>query len=211
MNSFIPLVTVIVPTTEDRAHYRQRIEKMVMAQDYSQKQLLFNTEEGCVGDKRNRLCTEAIGDIILHMDDDDLYAPDWISKSVERLMNSDADVVGLSELLFYDTRDGAWYIYTYPQNMNNWVAGATMCFWKEFWRKSPFPYLNIGEDNGFQKGTQLTPKIFAHEYGNGFVATIHDNNTSKKVLANPRYRRCTEAEEAELFDTWKHWITNPNP
>lgn len=211
MSNFLPMVSVIVPTTINRVQYHDRIKKIFDSQDYNHKQLLFNWDESNIGSKRNKLCKEAIGDVLISFDDDDLYASDWISKSVDALIKSEADIVGISELLFYDVENSSWYIYTYPQNVKDWVAGASFAFWKEYWRKSPFPEVNIGEDNGFLRGTNITPKIFAHEYGNGFVATIHSDNTSKKILHNSRYRRCTVEEERELFETWKTYVTNPNP
>lgn len=209
MSNFQPIVSVICPTTHDRAEFNERIKSIYFGQDYPNKQLLFDYEEGVVGEKRNRLCDVAIGDVILCMDSDDAYASDWITKSVEALIRSEADVVGLSQLLFYNTKDGAWYIYSYPSTMNNWVAGATMCFWKNYWRANPFPYKNLGEDSRFLMGVTKTPKIFPHEYGNGFIAIIHNSNTSTKTLVNQVYRRCTVEEEIVLFDRWKDFIVPP--
>lgn len=211
MSDFQPLVSVIVPTTHDREEYNQRILSIFNRQDYRARQIIFDYDEGVIGHKRNRLCSVALGNVILSMDSDDLYASNWITKSVEALIKSEADIVGLAEFLFYDTRNGAWYVYTYPPTMKDWVAGATMCFWKKYWQENQFAFVNIGEDNKFLKGVKKSPKLFAHEYGDGFVATVHDGNTSKKILANPRYRRCTEEEEIVLFDRWKDFVTSPKP
>lgn len=207
-----PFVSVIVPTTEDRADYNARIERIFHYQDYPLKELLFEYHPGTIGDKRNRLCVRALGDIIIHQDSDDLYATDWISKSVRTLVESEADVIGLSMLYFYDERNGAWYIYTYPQeHRNNWLAGATFAYRRDFWKSSPFPYKNVGEDLGFLLGTHRKPKVVSHSYMEGFVATIHDGNTCKKVITNPRYRRCTVEEEEVLFERWKVFVTSSTP
>src|SRR6185312_1017177 len=212
MSDFQPMVSVIVPTTQDRYEFNERIKAIFFGQDYRAKQLVFNYEDGCMGHKRNMACAEAIGDIVVHMDSDDLYTRNWITKSVEALIKSEADIVGLSELLFYNQIDGAWYVYTYPPTMaNTWIAGATFAYWKRYWEQNHFRHLNVGEDQYFLYGINYAPKIFAHEYGDGFVATIHDSNTSRKVVANPMYRRCTVEGEMALFDRWKDFVTNPNP
>lgn len=210
MSDFKPLVSVIVPTTYDRPEYNERIKEIFYGQDYPSKQLLFNYEDGTVGAKRNQLCHQAIGEICISFDSDDIYASNWITKSVEALIKSEADIVGISELLFHDLRDGAWYLYSYPKTMNDWVAGATFCFWKKYWELNQFKSVNVGEDNFFLRGVVKSPKVFAHEYGDGFVAMVHENNTSKKVLANPRYRRCTVEEEIVLFNRWKDFVSNSN-
>ncbi len=198
----LPIVSVIVPTTHDRMEFNNRIEKIFYLQDYPNKQLLFDYDDGSVGEKRNRLCEIAIGEMIVHFDSDDAYSTDWITKSVKALQESEADIVGLAKVLFYNKTNGAWYVYSFELPPNNWVAGATLCYWKEFWRHNPFQKKNIGEDVLFLGGVKQEPKIKAINYTEGFVATIHANNTSKKILDNPRFRRCTEEEEHILFARW---------
>jgi glycosyltransferase involved in cell wall biosynthesis len=53
-----------------------------------------------LGTKRNFCCEQATGEIIVHLDDDDWYATDWISKQVEALTLSGADLTGLSDINF---------------------------------------------------------------------------------------------------------------
>lgn len=211
MEDFQPFCTVIIPTTRDRFEYNERIKKIFWGQDYRPKQLLFDYGIGTVGEKRNRLCDLALGDVIAVCDSDDIFASNWLTKSVEALIKSEADIVGLNELLFFDTVAKAWYVYTYPKGVDNWVAGGSMVFWKKYWKDNRYKFTNVGEDNHFLKGVACQPKVFAHEYGDGFVAMIHPGNTSKKVLANPRYRRCSEQEEVVLFERWKDFVTSPHP
>ena len=96
-----PLVSVIVPF--NRIELRNCAINNFLKQDYENKELFLignsdtyetNSTHWCVygnhgnisiGAKRNYGCRISHGGIILHMDDDDYYAQDWISKSVEAL------------------------------------------------------------------------------------------------------------------------------
>lgn len=191
-----PIVSVIVPTTHDRKEYNERILNNFIRQDYQQKHLMFDFNSGTIGEKRNRLCKSAIGEIIIHMDSDDWYSDNWITKSVFDLQISKADIIGMTKFYLYDpVLDAAW-MYTYHPAGSPWVTGATMCYRKEFWDANNFPPLQIGEDAGF---CCKTKNIVAHNYAEGFIATIHSANTSKKLLHNEaNYRRCTDAEEIEI-------------
>lgn len=176
-----PLVTVITPTTTDRTLFNRRIGEIFNSQDYPNKQHLFDFSSGTVGDKRNRLCRRAAGDIILHMDSDDIYAADWISKSVEALLSSDCSIVGLSTAKFHIPAKGKTWKYIYPPKEN--LIGATLCYHKSFWQSNMFRDIQEGEDNYFVRGSDFK----AHDYIDGFIATIHEGNTSKKNVSGERW------------------------
>src|SRR5580700_502335 len=117
-----PLVSCILPTYNRRACFAQSVEYF-LRQDYPQKELLI-VDDGsdCIGDlvpnhprirymrldrrhtlgaKRNLASQQATGDIILHWDDDDWYAPWRISYQVSQLLESDLDICGLDRLHYY--------------------------------------------------------------------------------------------------------------
>jgi hypothetical protein len=112
------------------------------------------------------------------MDSDDWYGIQWVSRSVDFLLASGADVVGLSSLLFYDDAEELAWKYGYPKR--GWVAGATMCYRKSFWEHHNFPNLQIGEDNEFCKNAKVEP----HSFIGGFLARIHPGNTSRKTVSS---------------------------
>jgi glycosyltransferase involved in cell wall biosynthesis len=137
------------------------------------------------GAKRNMACAHASGEIIVHMDDDDYYASDWVSLSVDRLLATGADIVGLASLYFLQ-EGGAAFRYDYPAGVKPWVAGATMCYRRSVWEAGPFQPLLTGEDNAF---CLEHPKIKPHAYLDRFVATIHAGNTSPRKLDNERFKK----------------------
>src|SRR3954447_27071553 len=71
------------------------------------------TPRRALGDKRNRLCELARGEILLHWDDDDWQAPDRIARQLEAIEASGADLCGLAQVTFLsDDGESAWdYVY----------------------------------------------------------------------------------------------------
>lgn len=54
-----------------------------------------------LGTKRNQACEKAKGEIIVHLDDDDFYTPDWLNKQVSFLIGQELEVTGLSDPIFF--------------------------------------------------------------------------------------------------------------
>lgn len=167
-----PSVTVITPTTLDRVDMNNRLIEMVCHQDYEGtiQHSMITYNKCSLGYKRNSLCNDANGMIIIHMDSDDIYAPDWITKSVEHLINTKADITGLSNAYFYN---GSMLEYKYNGGQP-YVLGATMCYWKHVWEKQPFRDVQTSEDLYFQMNRVVIPHFYKHS----FLATLHGNNTA---------------------------------
>lgn len=168
-------VTVITPTTHDRANMNRRITDLMQAQDYPAFEHLYDFSDNPIGTKRNILCARAEGDIIIHADSDDYYAPDWITRSVEHLLSSGADITGLKRAYFYEPGKNLWqYNYTGSQG---YVIGATMCYKRSWWEQNPFKDFQVGEDLKFC----VHANVKAHDYINGFYASIHNQNTASHL------------------------------
>lgn len=170
-----PLVTVITPTTIDREAFNDKCERMILEQDYPNVQYLFDYDPGTIGEKRNRLCALAAGEIIVHFDSDDWYAPDWISKSVEALQN--CDCTGLNRAYFEDKANKRKWLWEYDYlklGQQPAVAGATLAYWKRAWVNNPFPAFSIGEERQFMANVGV---LIPHLYTEGFTAAIHGQNT----------------------------------
>src|SRR5262245_59277896 len=195
-----------MPTANRRRFVPDAI-RMFLAQDYPDKELVI-LDDGDVsvadlvpahpqlrylrgrreplGLKRNHACEKARGDIIVHWDDDDWYAPGRLTYQVGELVASGADVCGLDRVLFLDAAAQRAWEYAYPEGCGAWVYGATLCYRKEFWRRNPFPAINTGEDTRFvfsARGAQIRPLGRADI----FVGLIHAANTSPKQTHEPRW------------------------
>lgn len=203
-----PLVSCIMPTA-NRQQFVPSAIRYFLEQDYPHAELIIvdngiasvepmippdariryvrlPANGATVGQLRNYACEIARGEIIVHWDDDDWYAPGWITTQVESLEASGADITGLSRVLFYaPDRHRAWK-YCYPGGEHPWVAGATMAYRRSHWLRHRFRDLRIGEDNDFV--WRSTGKVVAHGQEEAFVAFVHPANTSPKNTGDSRWR-----------------------
>jgi glycosyltransferase involved in cell wall biosynthesis len=132
-----------------------------------------------IGAKRNLACQEARGEIIAHWDDDDWMAPWRLSYQIQGLLESEADVCGVQQMLFWDPRaDRAW-LYVYPTDGPGWVVGGSLCYRKAFWERNLFPDASVGEDNLFV-WSDAPKKIAVLDNPGFYVGMVHATNTSPK-------------------------------
>lgn len=200
-----PLITCIMPTA-DRPEFVMGAVNKFLRQDYSNTELVIIDDgvKSCVdlipnlnninyyylkppntiGTKRNLACEKSNGEFIIHMDDDDWYAPDWISRQVENLLNTGGDITGLNSIIFHSSSLERSFVYRNVDNNKPWILGATMAYKKSVWENYKFKNMQVGEDTDFLKNS--AGKIVVLNYLNGFVAMVHSNNTSiKYVERNP--------------------------
>jgi len=203
-----PLVTCIMPTA-NRQRYLPLAIDYFLKQDYPNAELVilddglessaslipdhesihyfYSEPIGTIGIKRNAACEKANGEIIMHWDDDDWYAPDWISKQVNSLLTSGADITGLNRVIFFSPSMDQKFMYEDTDEDKPWLCGATMAYRKTFWKDHSFVDLQVGEDYDFVWNSG--GKIVAHNYMQGFVAILHANNTSIKPIENPKHKK----------------------
>jgi glycosyltransferase involved in cell wall biosynthesis len=74
---------------------------------------IHSPQRESLGSKRNRLAREARGDVLVHFDDDDYYAPDYLSRSLEAM--GDADAFTWSSWFAYDVRGKGLYYWDTTQ------------------------------------------------------------------------------------------------
>lgn len=166
-------VTIITPTTPGRAHFMPRLCDMVNNQDYPNI-IEWLVDEGSdkIGVKRNSLSRQAKGDIIVCIDSDDIYMPQWVSKCVDALMGG-ADITGLESCYF--TQAGTWYDYPRKPNEQRYFPEATLAYWRKTWERNPFPNIHQGEGKLFLANGG---RLISNGYKMGFAATRHGGNTT---------------------------------
>jgi len=203
-----PLVSCIMPTANRQKFLPLAIDYFLQ-QDYPNAELViiddglgaanalipdnpkiryfYSEPIGTIGIKRNKACEKANGEIIMHWDDDDWYASDWISKQVEALTVSNVDITGLNRVVFYSPSVEKRWMYEDTDTDKPWLCGATMAYPKSFWQKHPFIDLQVGEDYDFVWNSGA--KVFALDYTHGFAAILHAHNTSIKPVENPKHKK----------------------
>jgi len=139
-----------------------------------------------LGDKRNRLCELARGDIILHWDDDDWHAPDRIARQLAAIETSGADICGLDRVTFLADDGGQAWDYVY-RGRERWVCGGSLAYRRAFWERHRFPALRSGEDTRWVFSAAAA-RIHAMDAPDLFVGRVHAGNTSPKRTQSGFYR-----------------------
>ena len=203
----LPLVSCIMPTCARRAFVPQAIAHF-LKQDYEHKELIVVddgpdpvadlvpphpairylrlAQRASIGAKRNAACDMAQGEIIVHWDDDDWMAEDWLRSQVETLRASQADLCGLDRVLFHAPASGQAWQYVYD-GAQPWVAGGTLCYTRQFWERNRFPDIDVGEDNSFV-WSAAEKRIAINANRDGYIATVHQGNTSTKATGGRRWQ-----------------------
>lgn len=176
----LPTVSIVTPSTPKRqAIFAHRLNHCVQSQNYGNIiEHLVCLEDLTIGEKRNILCEQAKGKIILCMDSDDFYAEDYVGMAVNRLTMLEADTTGFNKCYFYHLGNKQFYYYS-ADIKQAYVMGSGMAFWKRVWEGNKFKHIQIGEDTAFCGNAGIINPI---PYINSFCATIHADNTSKKRI-----------------------------
>lgn len=132
-----------------------------------------------IGAKRNLACQAARGEVIVHWDDDDWSSAGRLTYQVSSLLQARVDACGLARIHYHQPTTGRSWQYVYPEGQASWVSGNTLCYTKDFWRRHPFPDLNVGEDARFL-WSDPARKLLALEDHSFFVALIHSANVDPK-------------------------------
>ncbi|HKZ39134.1 MAG TPA: glycosyltransferase [Chryseolinea sp.] len=195
-----PLVSCIMPTCNRRAFVPQAIRNF-LRQDYENKELVI-VDDGsdCIkdlvpdnsqiryiqlskkmtlGEKRNYCVRESRGDLIMHWDDDDWMAPYRISYQLSELIKNDVEICGLQQMFFFEIEAEKGWLYKYPSHAKPWLAGGSLLYTKNFWKKAPFPNMQVASDTQFIFSRKLESFLALSDH-HFYVAAIHDSNTSSK-------------------------------
>nr|WP_084407026.1 glycosyltransferase [Pedobacter panaciterrae] len=195
-----PLVSCIMPTFNRRCFIPHAI-KYFQRQEYQNKELIIIDDgSDCIQDlipktsnikyirldhqitlgaKLNLACYYALGSIIVNWDDDDWYADYRINYQVKELKESNSDICGINNLLYYDLFKKEAFQYKYPSNQRKWLLGSSLCYQRSYWEKNHYKDINEGVDGLFvwaappEKVTALTDSTMS-------VHMIHDQNISLK-------------------------------
>ncbi|CAM4423412.1 Glycosyl transferase family 2 [Pedobacter westerhofensis] len=200
-----PLVSCIMPTANRQDFIPAAIQNF-QKQDYPNIELIiiddgvksirrlipddprikyyYSGSAKSVGEKRNIACSKASGEYIVHWDDDDWYAGDWISHQVNALTESGADISGINQVQFFSPSSNKYWMTHNYNSKSPWLTGATLIYRRSYWQQHPFKDLQVGEDNEYVRSNGA--RIFAHDYFQGFIATSHQDNTNVKFMNMPK-------------------------
>lgn len=200
-----PLVSCIIPTANREQHIPFAIN-CFLEQDYPNAELIivddgkksaahlipdhpliwyyYTAPMESIGAKRNFACKKAIGQIIIHWDDDAWRAKNWISAQVHFLFNSGADLCGIQNIRYYSVlNDQLFTVMRYAEGVPNpldWVHVATLAYWKSFWETHSFEESKLSNSDDFFKNPR--GNLFIHNYIDGFIIILPSKSTMLKKL-----------------------------
>lgn len=200
----IPVTCIML--ADEEANLRNSI-RYFLNQNYPHLELLIISEDpesiadlifGCqnirhiampakqaVSTKRNHGCDQAHGEIIIHWDEDDWYATDWVNRQVNALVNSKADISGLNKVNFKspDSAEEECFFRLNEQPLT-WIYSTTLCYWKSFWKAHPFKESCMTEDQDFI--TNSGGNIYVHSYSEGCLGLFQTDLLKKASVSLKR-------------------------
>jgi O-antigen biosynthesis protein len=194
-----------MPTT-GRLRFALNAVRLFAAQDYPDRELVVVTDRGAddeleaalrddkrtrlvrvragtsIGRKRNVACATARGDVIVHWDDDDWYAPVRLSVQLEPLLAGRADVTGLATPVILDLSSWRFWAVTPAQHRRLFVGdvhGGTLMYRRRVWeRLARYPDASLAEDAWFLRAALRRGARLERVPGDGvFMYIRHGRNT----------------------------------
>jgi glycosyltransferase involved in cell wall biosynthesis len=148
------------------------------------------------GTKRNLGAELALGEIIVHFDDDDWSAPNRVTRQVERLEITGKQVTGCNAIFFYDSRDGNCYRY---RGGSSYTLGTSQCYLKSWWVSHRFERSQTGEDTAFGRVAAKANQLDVISGEDLIVAVVHGRNTTAKPLNSTVYCPADKASLPAAF------------
>ena len=136
-----------------------------------------------IGEKRHRLVQNANHNIVVFMDDDDIYEPTYISHSYEILRKNKAGCVGCDKMIFiyppYTIND--FYAIDCGDN-KKLIHEATLMFHKSWYQKTKgFNKCNKAEGLGITQSCKLKTIALTNPFYT-MTAVVHGKNTIDKDI-----------------------------
>ena len=201
-----PLVSCLMPTRNRRRFVEQSIAYF-LRQDYERKELVVLDdgddrvadlipadprvryvpldERLVLGEKRNRACELAQGEIMVHWDDDDWHAPHRLSYQVAELERHGAALCGTGKVLYLEPASHRAWLYESPATRRRWISG--LGYRKDLWRENRFAHIPVGEDTRFVWNPRIGSPLVLPDH-RFFVGVVHGANTSRKLTTGSNWR-----------------------
>jgi glycosyltransferase involved in cell wall biosynthesis len=154
-----------------------------------------------IGAKRNLAIENASHDVLIMMDDDDVYPNNsLLTRVAYLLMEPQKQCVFSTTIPCYEIHEKKSFMNVPPNTlrMSERVSEATLGFTREFWKAKKFPDQQIAEGDAFIRGReQMCREISPQDV---IVSLVHKKNTSsRKVPPMAEPNGCHYGFADELF------------
>jgi hypothetical protein len=134
-----------------------------------------------IGAKRNLAVMKAKHDILVMMDDDDVYPNNSVLARVAHMLAAPKKECLFSTMLpCYEIHESKSFMNVPPitLDMSKRVSEATLCFTRAFWQQQPFPDQQIAEGDAFIHGREEMCREFSPQ--DVIVSLSHKKTTSSR-------------------------------
>lgn len=172
-----------------------------LVSDVSNVKYVLVDEKMNIGAKRNLAVEKASHDILVMMDDDDVYPSNSLLARVAHMLAEPRKECLFSTVIpCYNIHETKSFMNVPPIKlpMCERVSEATLCFTRDFWKAGGFPDQQIGEGGAFVRGREQMCREFSPQ--DVIVSLVHKHNTSSRKappMAEPN--GCHYGFSDELF------------
>lgn len=156
------LIIILNSNAMDLAKWKERAKRSKNVRVYQRSKKISLGECLNYGIQRSNYL------VIAKMDDDDYYAPPYLSQQLKALRDKKAHVVCKTSVFMYFQNRQILALHLADWGVNKFVnktggiKGSTLVMKKFVWRKVHFPHINLNEDHSFlEKIMQRKIKIYS--------------------------------------------------
>lgn len=153
-----------------------------------------------IGAKRNLAVEYATHDVLVMMDDDDVYPTNSVLKRVAHMLAEPRKECLFSTVLpCYEIHKHVSFMNVPPATlpMSQRVSEATLCFTRAFWKAQPFPDIQVAEGDAFIRGREHMCRELSPQ--DVIVSLVHKKNTSARKPPVSETNGCHYGFTDELF------------
>jgi len=171
-----------------------------LVSDLSNVKYVLSDDTLSIGAKRNLAVQHASHDILVTMDDDDVYPSNsFLARVAHMLAEPKKECLFSTVIPCYNIHEKKSFMNIPPIKlpMCERVSEATLCFTRAFWEAGKFPDQQIAEGNSFVYGREQQCREMSPQ--DIIVSLIHKKNTSARKAPVMEPNGCHYGFSDELF------------
>ena len=153
-----------------------------------------------IGEKRNLAVERAKHDVLVMLDDDDVYPNHSVVSRVAMMLAEPVkDCLFCTTIPCYDIHETKSFMNVPPMTlpMSERVSEATLCFTRAFWEERKFEEVQIAEGNAFVRGREQRCREMSPQ--DVIVSLTHKKTTSDRKAPAGEANGCHYGFAEELF------------
>ncbi len=153
-----------------------------------------------IGAKRNLGVEKASHDVLVMLDDDDVYPNNSVLTRVAYLLAEPKhEAVFCTTIPCFDIHEKKSFMNVPPKilQMSERVSEATLCFTRGFWEKQKFPDEQVAEGNAFIRGREEMCRDISPQ--DVIVSLVHKKNTSSRKAPAGESNGCHYGFSDDLY------------